>query len=324
MKELISVIVPVYNVEKYIGKCIDSIIAQTYDNLEIIIVDDGSADSCPQICDEYAVKDSRIKVIHKANGGLSDARNAGIDASCGDYIGFVDSDDCIEPDMYEKLYNALVSGNADMAVSNFTYVDDGYNPIEERNALMPVKDEVISAKEALGRTLKEKGWYYVTAWNKLYKRALFDEVRFPVGRIHEDEFIVHRIYGSADRVACVSDSCYLYVQRSGSIMKTKYSIKNLDGIKALEERFDYCMDNQMDDYAAELTQRIYGMLLDADIKLDMHDEDNKRKYSELKKKYISQCHRVRDRLTKIQWMLDVVIFGKIPAINRLAAVRTER
>ena len=180
-KDLISVIVPVYKVERYLCRCVDSIIAQTYTNLQIILVDDGSPDGSGAICDDYAAKDSRITVIHKKNGGLSDARNAGLVAACGSYIGFVDSDDYIAVDMYEKLYKAIVACNADMSVCNFRYVDENGNNIEERNNALPVKDEVIDGITALTRTLDDKGWYYVTAWNRLYSRKLLQSIYFPDG-----------------------------------------------------------------------------------------------------------------------------------------------
>lgn len=148
-KDLISVIVPVYKVERYLCRCVDSIIAQTYTNLQIILVDDGSPDGSGAICDDYAAKDPRITVIHKENGGLSDARNAGLGAARGSYIGFVDSDDYISVDMYEKLYKAIVACNADMSVCNFRYVDENGNNMEERNNALPVKDEVIDGMTAL-------------------------------------------------------------------------------------------------------------------------------------------------------------------------------
>ena len=143
--DTISVIVPVYNIEGYLGKCIDSIIAQTYKDLEIILVDDGSSDHCGAICDKYAKKDNRIKVIHKPNGGLSDARNHGIEAATGSYLGFVDGDDYIEPQMYEKLHNALVENDAEMSICSFRYVG-GY---EERNGRLSIADEVLTGREIL-------------------------------------------------------------------------------------------------------------------------------------------------------------------------------
>lgn len=315
-KDLISVIVPVYKVERYLCRCVDSIIAQTYTNLQIILVDDGSPDGSGAICDDYAAKDSRITVIHKKNGGLSDARNEGLVAACGSYIGFVDSDDYIAVDMYEKLYKAIVACNADMSVCNFRYVDENGNNIEERNIALPVKDEVIDGITALTRTLDDKGWYYVTAWNRLYSRKLLQSIYFPDGKLHEDEFIVHRIYSKADKVACVADACYMYVQRGGSIMQTGYGIRNLDAVEALEQRFEFCVNlPEMSDYILRLSQRIYSMLVEAGIKLDMHNAGCRQRYKELKKTYIKQCRQIKKLFTLRQWIIDVVVFEIFPAIN---------
>ncbi len=236
--EKISVIVPVYNVEKLLKKCLDSIICQTYTNLEIIVVDDGSTDSSSLICDEYANRDPRISVIHKINGGLSDARNVGIDASNGKYLLFVDSDDYIERNMIEKLYYSINTNNADLAICNFRYVsDDDYNSVD--NSDLPIKDEVISGKDVLTcKLFKEKPWYWVVAVCKLYRVALFNNLRFKKGKLHEDEFILHEILLNCNRIACMSDMLYNYYQRAGSIMDTKMDIRRLDSAEALFYRAD--------------------------------------------------------------------------------------
>ena len=241
----ISVIVPIYNVEKYLEKCINSITNQTYENLEIILVDDGSPDRCGEMCDEYSKRDKRIKVIHKENGGLSDARNAGIEAATGDYIAFVDSDDYIREDMYEKLYKALKNNNADMSICNFKYVsDDGSDQFDNDN--LPIKDEILSGMFILNEQMKKtKCWYWVVAWNKLYKRELFSGIRYPVGKIHEDEFIIHRLLLKCQNVACVSDMLYYYVQREGSIISSKYNYRRLDEVEALYNRMEFYIDNRL-------------------------------------------------------------------------------
>lgn len=234
---LISVIVCIYNVEKYLRKCIDSIQKQSYTNLEIILVDDGSEDLCPLICDEFAKADSRIRVIHKKNGGLSEARNVGLDIARGDYIGFVDGDDYIKSDMYEHLFREIVKADADMAVCNFTYVDDRYNYIENRNFLMPVLDEILDSEEYIKRLTAQCGWYFVTVWNKLYKKRLFDDLRFPVGKQHEDEFLIHHLVFRCERIVCVKLSLYYYVQRADSIMGQKQILKMMDYGDALIDRY---------------------------------------------------------------------------------------
>lgn len=241
-EKIISVIVPIYNVEPYLRKCVNSILNQTYQNLEVILVDDGSPDHCGEICDEYAQMDSRIKVIHKQNGGLSDARNAGIDAAHGEYIMFVDSDDYIAETMLQKLYRALVSYDAEMSLCSLLYVDEKGVPIPNKNINSPVKNEVLSGRQAIECLNKDKGWYYTIACCKLYDKNLWKETRFPIGRCNEDEFVSHLLFGKCKRIACIEESLYNYVQRSDSIMgksKDSISIKNLDVAEALINRAIY-------------------------------------------------------------------------------------
>lgn len=232
----ISVIVPVYKVEKYLGKCVESIINQTHSNLEIILVDDGSPDRCGEICDTYAAKDTRVKVIHKENGGLSDARNAGIEVATGDYIGFVDSDDYIHPQMYEKLLGAILEHDADMSICPYEYVDEEGEAISKEN---PVRTEVLSNIAALEKLASPCWWYYTTAWNKLYKKILFATIRFPKGKIHEDQFTVHELFYVCEKIVTIEDKLYNYLQRKNSIMGSKISISRLDGIEALCNRSDF-------------------------------------------------------------------------------------
>lgn len=243
MDDLISVIVPVYNVEKYLCKCVDSVINQTYKNLEIILVDDGSPDSCGKICNKYANKDARVKVIHKENGGLSDARNIGIDAAKGEYLAFIDSDDYIAPEMIETLYNYISRDGSDMALCNFTYVDEKFIEIKDRNSDSPIQNELISGEEALKKLTERKSWYYVVAWNKLYKRCLFEKIKFPKGKVNEDEFVVHHIFYKCNTISCVKNSFYFYVQREGSIMSAASKLKKMDAVEAFYDRVIFASEN---------------------------------------------------------------------------------
>ena len=231
----ITVIIPVYNVEKYLDKCVQSVMNQTYTNLEIILVDDGSPDNCPKMCDDFAKGDSRIRVIHKQNGGLSDARNAGIDIATGEYLMFVDSDDYIAPTMVEKLYTALKTANADISICNFFYVGESNgDDYSERNTNLPIKNEVIASESVLkNKSQKDKPWYWIVVWNKLYKKEVFENIRFQVDKLHEDEYIFHEIFFNANRIACISDGLYYYVQRKDSIMGNKMNYKRLDATEAL-------------------------------------------------------------------------------------------
>lgn len=239
MDVLISVIVPVYKVEKYLDRCVESIIAQSYNALEIILVDDGSPDCCGQKCDLWAVKDSRIKVLHKANGGLSDARNAGIRAAAGEYIIFVDSDDYIAPEMIARLYQAAVHAKAPMAICDVCCIDDAGVPAGKSED-SPLRDEILTAEQILPRFYQEKGLFYIVAWNKLYHRSLLDDETFPVGKWHEDEFVAAQLIWRAERVACIEYPGYYYVtQREGSIMNIRNDIRHLDALEALLIRYRF-------------------------------------------------------------------------------------
>lgn len=235
LQPLISIVVPVYKVEKYLDKCVASLVTQTYRNLEILLVDDGSPDSCPGLCDQWAARDSRITVIHKKNGGLSDARNAGIDRSCGEYITFVDSDDYVQETYVEILYNTLAENNADVAACNFQRVDEN-NCFLPENPANQFKKEACSGEEVLHRYFVFNGTAstLAAACAKLFKRALFSDLRFAVGRLHEDEFLFFPMYMRTSRVAFTAESLYFYLQRQGSILHSHVSTKRIQDI------CDYC------------------------------------------------------------------------------------
>lgn len=242
MDEKITIIVPVYKVEKYLKKCVDSILAQTYRNLEIILVDDGSPDQCPEICDMLQTIDSRIVVIHQMNAGLSAARNAGLDIATGTYIMFVDSDDYIDKNMCEALYSVLATNHSDLAMCSFEYVDEfGKNVCEDLSAHCRLTNETINKRQALEKISHqtEGYWFYVVAWNKLYKRELFEHYRFPNDKIHEDEFAIHHIFLQCDSVSIIKDKLYSYIQRDNSIMGNKqFSVKRVNAVEAMIDRFD--------------------------------------------------------------------------------------
>lgn len=218
--QLISIIVPVYNVERYLKDCIESILAQTYKNFELILVDDGSPDKCGKICDYYGKKDRRIKVIHKLNGGLSDARNAGIEIAKGDYIGFVDSDDFIMPDMYEKLLDACIKYSADISMCGRNIVNENKDVIGELFVIDKI--EKYDKKDAIGKLLL---WDSCdsAAWDKLYKRSIFEEVRYPVGVMSEDYAVTARLFANANSIVHVGEPLYNYTQRSNSITKQGFT-----------------------------------------------------------------------------------------------------
>ena len=230
--DLISVIVPVYKVEAYLDRCMQSIVNQTYSNLEIILVDDGSPDRCGAMCDAWAEKDSRIKVIHKENGGLSDARNAGMSIANGEYIAFVDSDDWVHPEYLSLLHRAARVYGVTMVGCDYLMTDE--NGIE--HYVEEPEMESHCAAQALEMLTNNRG-YRAVAWNKLYHRSLLEGETYPVGRYHEDEFFTYRIMDKAGKLAYVNAPLYFYFQRSGSIMQS-VSVKHLDALDAYLERLE--------------------------------------------------------------------------------------
>ena len=230
--ERISVIVPVYKVEPYLRKCLDSIVNQTYQNLEIILVDDGSPDHCGQICDEYAARDERIVVIHKKNGGVSSARNAGLEKASADWIGWVDSDDWIEPDMFEYLLENAKKSRADIAVCSRK---EWY---KDRCILRKwEKDILLNTEEAL-RQLLENVQMQNYLWDKLWRRDLFRNIVFPEGKSFEDIAVMHRLFEQANTVICLSEWKYNYRQRTGSIVDDSSIQNRINHFLAAKNRLD--------------------------------------------------------------------------------------
>lgn len=226
---LVSIIVPIYKVEPYLRRCLDSIVNQTYTNLEIILIDDGSPDGCPQICDEYAANDNRIVVIHKENGGLSDARNAGLDICKGEYISFVDSDDWVDEKYIEVLLSLSIKENTDIVIGEYVKIN-GKIPQKEEN----VWTKTYSSKEALIRLFSKNNITYTVSWGKLYKKELFNSIRFPIGKYHEDEFTTYILFYNSTKIVYTSKALYNYYQRAGSIVSTRHPWDVLD---YLEQRF---------------------------------------------------------------------------------------
>ena len=225
---LISVIVPIYKVERYLPKCVDSILKQTYSNLEIILVDDGSPDGCGALCDEFAVRDSRIRVIHKPNGGLSDARNAGIAIASGEYFAFLDSDDYLEPDAYQAMVALAKKYDAKLVCAG-RFDEDGETG-EAVLGLCPEKEEFVPGKELVRRIFH---WDHLdsAAWDKLYARELFREIRYPVGRVVEDVPTTYRLVLLAGGAAMLPKPVCHYVHREQSITTAAISEKSFHGVE---------------------------------------------------------------------------------------------
>ncbi|SDN22516.1 glycosyltransferase family 2 protein [Alkalicoccus daliensis] len=242
---LISVIIPVYNGAEYIETCFQSIISQSYQNLEIIIINDGSEDNSSEICDYYASKDQRIKVIHQENKGLSAVRNRGVRESKGDYIGFVDSDDYIHSDMYKILLNNLLLTNAGVSMCNFKKVYQR-NFTNNKNNELPDSEKlnVISKQEAFEHLFADTNVNLVVPWNKLYKKEIIRKVQYPEGKVHDDEFTVHHIIQATNKIVITEQNLYYYYHHPSSFMNESYNLKRLDAVTALRERFEFFMNNK--------------------------------------------------------------------------------
>ncbi|MGM5693734.1 glycosyltransferase family 2 protein [Streptococcus suis] len=212
---IVSIIVPIYNVEKYLSKCIESILKQTYEDIEILLVNDGSTDNSEFICLEFANKDNRIRYFKKENGGLSDARNYGIDRAKGNYLVFVDSDDFLESEFVEQLFRAIVRENAMVAITGYDRVDaQGHFLRTER---LSTNKSILAGRDICKKMLEAEGHRFVVVWNKLYKKELFDCHRFENGKLHEDEYFTYRLLYDLEKVAIVQDCLYHYVERENSI-----------------------------------------------------------------------------------------------------------
>lgn len=236
--DLISIIIPVYKVEKYLEKCIESVLKQTYTNLQIILVDDGSPDNCGKICDEYAKKDSRIEVIHKANGGLSDARNVGISKAKGRYIGFVDSDDYIKEDMYEILLNLIKKYDADVSICNL------YDVIDENECIRNKENGIreYSRLDILKEVLLDKN-IQSYAWNKLYEKELFDEIKYPIRKKYEDIGTTFYVFEKCNKIVVTSEPEYYYLKRSDSLVNNVTESTVLDYTEIIIQRYLYTKEN---------------------------------------------------------------------------------
>lgn len=241
LNDLISVVVPIYNVEDYLEKCIDSLLNQTYTNLEIILVDDGSPDSCPLICEKYAKIDDRIIVIHKSNGGLSDARNFGIDKATGKYVSFIDSDDYIDKRYIEVLYQLIMDTNSDISIvsANVVYPNDIMVPnlMNLSDTAIRVYDKDTAIRETLKVNLSQN------AWGKLYRLDLFDEIRFPVGLLYEDLAIVYRLLEKSTQITYADIKLYNYLVRDNSIMRSAFSIKQYAEVGIIDNEMDWLLDH---------------------------------------------------------------------------------
>lgn len=251
--ELISIVIPVYNVEKYLHRCLDSVKYQTYSELQIILVDDGSTDSSGKILDEYAQSDERFIVIHKENGGLSDARNEGMKHIHGQFFCFIDSDDFVHPSFIEVLYKTIKKWNAKIAICERLEVieeSDDYIELLKNNGNKINDIDTYNERTLIGTNVfielyKQDSVDFIVAWNKLYSSDLIDVLSFPIGKIHEDEFAIPKTLYNADIIVYKKIPLYYYIRRSGSITVSKFDEKQLQLEEALMERVDFYAENDL-------------------------------------------------------------------------------
>ena len=254
-KPIISVIVPVHNTEKYLRACVDSILTQTYDNIELILIDDGSSDQCGTICDEYSLKDRRIKVVHNEKaGGAPEARNIGLNLASGEYLAFVDSDDYICGEMFEVLLQNLVQNNADIAICDYQDVNcDG--EVVKKNNHKQIVPGVVTTREALKELIAN--FSFVVLWNKIYKRELFDSFRLPKNvRIGEDAYVMPEIFLRSQKIVAVSDPLYYYRNTPNSLTHSKFTIDNICDVEGRIQLFRFLEKHGFNDLLDEASSNI--------------------------------------------------------------------
>ena len=253
-KPLISIVVPVYNIEKYIHKCIHSILTQSYTNLEVILVDDGSPDNCPQICDEYAAKDCRIKVIHQKNLGVSGARNSGLKNATGEYVGFVDSDDWIHPKMYEEMLDVLIKENLDVVECQ---IQRSNKPIEIEKPFSytySVENQI----EAFLRVIENQDF---SVWRRLYKKVVIKNLNFRLGKIYEDVYFTTDLLLKVKKLAFIHYPLYFYFTGNKSITRETHSLKTLDSIEAAVYLQQQIYDSSLKSVLFSTTQKFIQQIL---------------------------------------------------------------
>lgn len=277
---LISIIVPVYNVEEYLSLCVNSVVNQTYKNLEIILVNDGSTDNSGEICNYYTKKDNRIIVINKENGGLSDARNAALDVMSGKYVFCLDSDDYIAPKTIEVLYKNMKKFNADIATTNYIEFFDAAN-VKNNNVIEP---KVLDTETALEALMYQKGCK-TSAWGKLYKAELFDEIRYPKGKICEDLPTTYKLFARAKKVCIGVGNCYYYRQRPDSIINSDFTIERMDALSFAEDETEF-ISNEFPEIEQSAVCREFLEAIYILTKLYKHDGEYKNAYLRVKKSII--------------------------------------
>ena len=315
METAISVIVPIYRVEKFLPQCIESVLNQTFTDFELILVDDGSPDRCPEICDETAKRDARVRVIHQANAGLSAARNAGIEVAHGEWLGFVDSDDYIAPQFYEKLYQTAQRTDADCVMCSVQNVDESGKPID--SALMRVADEVKTGREVLRKIGRDDVTPYLTAWNKLYRRKLFNTLRYPAGRQNEDVFVFAELFCQVQRAVCVAEPLYFYRKRIGSIMNSVVTLRNLDEMWAYVNCFEHLQQDDEESTLKETEKRVFAKLTGVYYRVTEEDRHSNKMKQAKKAQWNIAMRLMKQGQLDLRSLARTLLFQALPGVYGL-------
>ena len=307
----VSIIVPVYQVEKYIRQCVDSILAQTFTDFELILVDDGSKDQSGKICDEYARMDTRVKVIHKENGGAADTRNRGVNQAVGNYVMFVDSDDYLAPTMLECLYRNILNENADIAACNYLYF---FENDRQKDFATNVQSEVLTGTEIFYYRKNERNYgFWTVVWNKLMKRETVGKVRFRSGKYYEDEFWANEIYQMDIKIVTIPECLYYYRQHENSTMRQKKIARSLDLIEAYQERiYIYLQEQKYSGQAYKVL--VYSLEHLEESKRLITNEDERKKYIQAEKRTKDIVNQLKKRkLSRIQ-KVSLMFLGINPCL----------
>ena len=314
MNKLVSIIVPIYNVEQFLDRCIDSVVKQTYKNLEIILVNDGSTDSSLEICKRWKNKDKRIILVNKKNGGLSDARNSGIDKSNGEFLYFLDSDDFIENNTIELMMKKMAEHNSEIVISNrYHYYDNGKKIIKFK---MEKNDLILDTETSLFE-LNNFKYYDMSACSKLFKKDLFEQIRFPIKKLCEDFYVMYKILEKSKKIIYISTPLYYYYQREGSISKNKNM--NIDFVIAAKEQMEYLeekypkLKNCVRSTYASANMTVYNQVLRAGGKVD---RDKRKQLQREVKKYIKYVLK-NENLILIKKIQSVLFIFNIHIYNML-------
>jgi glycosyltransferase involved in cell wall biosynthesis len=327
MTELISIIVPIYNTEIYLRKCIESVLNQSYENIELILINDGSTDGSGRICDQYALKDGRVIVLHGENVGIAAARNKGMDCASGEYLCFLDSDDYIAPQMLERLLLLLKTYNADLAMSDYQSVINDAPP-EDKAENTAV--ELVSNTQALNKLFEKRAQQAAVVWNKLYARSLFDEIRFPEGKYFEDTYVTYRLYHKARKIVFTSEKLYFQVKRTTSVTGCPFNINRLDFLDGSKIRAGYFKKNKMFDLFNKSAYNHITSIITCYRRFENNSDMEKSVFKDLKTRF-SRDLKHFDVLKTVPYRkrLYFILFGLSPGLHRFAltvwvAVKTKK